>query len=267
MSRLARHYRRSPDTLSAEQVQQYLLHLLRERQLLALQRQPVRLRVPLPVRHRARAGRPGVPDPAGAAPQRLPEILSREEIARLFAVRARPAGAHLPDAGLRHRAAPVGAVPPARGATSTATPTACASASCRARARKDRYVPLAADVLELLRAVGAAARPPGVVVRRRARSGRSRCDVTSAQRWYHAARDARGHHQASAASTRCATAMPRTCWRPAWTCTACSSGWATATSAPPRATCTWRGRTLPDGARREPLAAARQRCRPIDRTH
>ena len=33
VARLARHYRRSPDTLSAEEVQRYLLHLLRERQL------------------------------------------------------------------------------------------------------------------------------------------------------------------------------------------------------------------------------------------
>ena len=33
VARLARHYGRSPDTLQAEQVQQYLLHLLRERHL------------------------------------------------------------------------------------------------------------------------------------------------------------------------------------------------------------------------------------------
>ena len=33
VARLARHYRRSPDALSAEEVQQYLLHLLRERKL------------------------------------------------------------------------------------------------------------------------------------------------------------------------------------------------------------------------------------------
>lgn len=33
VARLARHYRRSPDRLTAEQVQAYLLHLLRERRL------------------------------------------------------------------------------------------------------------------------------------------------------------------------------------------------------------------------------------------
>ena len=33
VARLARHYRRSPETLSADEVQRYLLHLLRERKL------------------------------------------------------------------------------------------------------------------------------------------------------------------------------------------------------------------------------------------
>ena len=33
VARLARHYRRSPEALTADEVQRYLLHLLRERQL------------------------------------------------------------------------------------------------------------------------------------------------------------------------------------------------------------------------------------------
>uniref|UniRef100_UPI00286CDC09 phage integrase N-terminal SAM-like domain-containing protein n=1 Tax=Methylibium sp. TaxID=2067992 RepID=UPI00286CDC09 len=33
VARLARHYRRSPDSLTAGEVQRYLLHLLRERHL------------------------------------------------------------------------------------------------------------------------------------------------------------------------------------------------------------------------------------------
>ena len=83
MARLARHYGRSPDTLTPEQVQAYLLHPLRERQPLTLERQPVRLR--LPVRHRARTGGATFQIPLAPAPQRLREILSREELARLFA--------------------------------------------------------------------------------------------------------------------------------------------------------------------------------------
>jgi len=84
VARLARHYRRSPDTLSAEEVHRYLLHLLRERRL-----------------SRSRVNQYGCAYrflygtvlglngdafqiPLAPAPQRLPEILSREELARLF---------------------------------------------------------------------------------------------------------------------------------------------------------------------------------------
>ena len=60
------------------------------------------------------------------------------------------------------------------------------------------------------------------------------------------ARPARMRPSPSAgASTACATAMPRTCSKPASICTACSNGWATNTSAPPCATCTWRARMRP----------------------
>ena len=86
VARLARHYRRSPDALSAQEVQDFLLYLLRERQ-----------------RSRSTVNQYGCAFrflygtvlgldgeafhiPLGIAPQRLPEILSREEIARLFAV-------------------------------------------------------------------------------------------------------------------------------------------------------------------------------------
>ena len=83
VARLARHYRRSPDRLSAEEVQQYLLHLLRERQ---LARSSVNL---FGCAYRFLYGTVLGLDggafqiPLGAAPQQLPELLSREEIARL----------------------------------------------------------------------------------------------------------------------------------------------------------------------------------------
>lgn len=84
VSRLARYYGRSPDDLSVEEVRQYLLHLLRERHLSraslnqygcayrffygkVLERDGEALRIPL-----------------GPAPKGLPQILSRAEIARLF---------------------------------------------------------------------------------------------------------------------------------------------------------------------------------------
>jgi site-specific recombinase XerD len=82
---LAKHYRRRPDQLTQQEVQSYLLYLIEERKLAAssckvalhglrvfyhetLQRTDMQFSLP-----RART------------PQRLPEILSREEIERLFA--------------------------------------------------------------------------------------------------------------------------------------------------------------------------------------
>ncbi len=52
---------------------------------------------------------------------------------------------------------------------------------------KDRYVPLGADVLELLRAWWHIAHPSQWLFARRATTRRSRCDAQSAQRWYRAA--------------------------------------------------------------------------------
>jgi integrase len=86
VARLARHYRRSPDALSADDVQQYPLHLLRNRK---LARTTV---TQYGCAYRFLYGTvPGLDGgafqiPLGAAPQQLPELLSREEIARLFAV-------------------------------------------------------------------------------------------------------------------------------------------------------------------------------------
>ena len=150
VSRLARHYGRSPDTLSAEQVQGYLLHLLRDRQ-----------------RSRSTVNQYGCAFrflygtvlgfdgkqfhiPLGIAPQRLPEILSREELARLFAVttydKARTFlmlayGTGLRLSELRHlRVADI---------------DSHADRMCirvvQGKGGKDRYVPLAEDVLQLLR--------------------------------------------------------------------------------------------------------------------
>lgn len=81
---LAQYYRRSPDRISNEEVERYLLHLLQERGLSystcnqalsavrflfeqVLGRPPDALRIPSP-----------------KVPQRLPEILSREEMVRLI---------------------------------------------------------------------------------------------------------------------------------------------------------------------------------------
>ena len=82
---LAHYYHRPPDQLSAREVQQYLLHLIEERHLawsscrVAVAGLRFFYEITL---GRARAAFP-VPLPKGA--QKLPEILSREEVARLLA--------------------------------------------------------------------------------------------------------------------------------------------------------------------------------------
>jgi site-specific recombinase XerD len=83
---LAKFYRRGPDAVSAEEVQRYLLHLIEERRLawsscnqagfgirffyhVTLKRPDIAIEIPRP-----------------RVPKKLPEILSREDVARLFEV-------------------------------------------------------------------------------------------------------------------------------------------------------------------------------------
>lgn len=85
VARLARHYDCSPDTLKSEQVQQYLLHLLRDRK---LARSSLNLYgCAFRFLYGTVLGMDGrtFQIPLAPAPQRLPEILSRVELARLFA--------------------------------------------------------------------------------------------------------------------------------------------------------------------------------------
>lgn len=83
---LAKFYRRSPDAISVEAVQSYLLHLLQER---GLSYSTCNLITNgLRFFYRITLGRSETEFclPRPKTPQRLPEILSREEIERLFAV-------------------------------------------------------------------------------------------------------------------------------------------------------------------------------------
>jgi integrase/recombinase XerD len=91
VSRLARHYRSSPDLLSAAQVEAYMLHLIKDRKLSYSS-----------VNHAASASRflfekvlgrstdAALRPPMAKVPQQQPELLSREQIARLFACCAHP---------------------------------------------------------------------------------------------------------------------------------------------------------------------------------
>lgn len=190
VARLARYYRRSPDTLTADQVQGYLLHLLRERK---LSRSSVNQ---YGCAYRFLYGTVLDLDgqtfqiPLAPAAQRLPEILSREELARLFA-----AACHLKSrtflmlaygTGLRlselcHlRVEHI----------DSHTDRMCIRVE-QGKGGKDRYVPLAEDVLQLLRAWWRSAHPRTWLFGS-ARDASRPTDTGSAQRWYYLARDAAG---------------------------------------------------------------------------
>lgn len=185
VAQLARHYRRSPDTLTADQVQHYLLHLLRERQ---LSRSSVnQYGCAYRFLYRTVLGLDGeaFQIPLGAAPQRLPEILSRAELARLFAV-ARHAqsrtflmlayGTGLRLSELCHlRVEHI----------DSHADRMCIRVE-QGKGGKDRYVPLAEDVLQLLRAWWRRAHPRHWLFTA-ARDAAVALDMKTPQRWYRAA--------------------------------------------------------------------------------
>ncbi len=88
--RLAKHYRRSPDQLTNEEVQAYLAHLLQERKLLwstcSQAAHAFRFLYHVTLGH----ARGDFHVPAPKQPQKLPEILSREEVWRLLTVPPHP---------------------------------------------------------------------------------------------------------------------------------------------------------------------------------
>ena len=91
VARIARHYHRSPELLSAPEVEAYLLHLVKDRKLSYSS-----------VNHAASASRflfetvlgrktdEHLRPPMAKVPQKQPQLLAREEIARLFACCAHP---------------------------------------------------------------------------------------------------------------------------------------------------------------------------------
>lgn len=91
LARMARHYHRSPELLSAPEVEAYLLHLVKDRKLSYSS-----------VNHAASASRflfetvlgrktdEHLRPPMARVPQKQPQLLAREEIARLFACCAHP---------------------------------------------------------------------------------------------------------------------------------------------------------------------------------
>ena len=84
VSRLARHFQRSPERLSADEVQAYLLHLLRERHRSRSSVNQYGCAFRFFVRTVLALDGETFQIPLAPAPQALPEVLARTELAALF---------------------------------------------------------------------------------------------------------------------------------------------------------------------------------------
>ena len=186
VARLAQYHRCSPDALNAHQVQAYLLHLLNERK---LSRSTVNqygcafrfLYIQVLERDRGVFQIPLAP-----APQRLPEILSRQEIAGLMAAARHPKartffmlayGTGLRLSELCHlRVADI----------DSHSDRMCIRVE-QGKGGKDRYVPMSADVLEVLRSWWRLAHPQEWLFFR-AQTPNQPLNCITPQRWYQAAR-------------------------------------------------------------------------------
>ena len=145
---LARHYRRSPDQISAQEVQDYLIHLHEQRGLSWKSCNCVRHGVRFLYRITL-----GVPDPhfylpGAKTPSTLPEILNHDELVRLFTVTTNPKHRSVLmtayAAGLR--ASEIGRV-----RLSDIDSKRMLLRVDQGKGNKDRYVPLSPRLLEQLR--------------------------------------------------------------------------------------------------------------------
>jgi integrase/recombinase XerD len=192
---LARYYRCSPDQLDQTQVQDYLIHLIRDRSLATSSVNQAgcafRFLYGTVLGHDGAAFQ----IPLQRAPQALPEVLSREELARLFEHACHPrarlflltaygAGLRLSElCNLRIRD------------LDSAADRMCIHV-VHGKGGKDRYVPLAPDLLQALRgywaALPLATRPHTWVFARMSGQQELPAEPKSAQKWYYRARAAAG---------------------------------------------------------------------------
>ena len=186
---LAKHYHCSPDRLDAEQIQAYLLYLITEKKLAyasvnqaacacrflfgnVLQQHKIRLDIPM-----------------AKVPKRLPQILSREEVARLIdaarSLRGRTLLMTTYAAGLR-----VSEVCALQVADIESAPDRMCLKVRQGKGHQDRYTLLSPRLLDTLRAYWRAGRPGRWLFPNPA--GTAPIDPKTAQRIYCAARDTAG---------------------------------------------------------------------------
>lgn len=190
VAQLARYYHCSPDRLNSAQVKAWLLHRITERRLAyATVNQAV---CAIKFFFGTVLGREAdaLTIPYARTPQRQPQILSREELARLFAsangVRARALLMTIYAAGLR-----VSEVCALRVADIDSAPDRMCIRIVGAKGGKDRYTLLTGHLLAALRLYWQACRPQTWLFPA-ARDGRRSVDVKSAQRMFYQARTRAG---------------------------------------------------------------------------
>jgi integrase/recombinase XerD len=177
--RLAKHYRRSPNEITNDEVQTYLAHLIQERKLswstCSQAANAFRFLYHVTLNHPRTAFHVPLPK----QPQKLPEILSQEEVWRLLTVPAQPRHRLLLmtvyAAGLR-----VSEVIALK--VSDIDADRMTMRIEQGKGAKDRYVPLAARLLRELRAYWQTA-PPRVWLFAN-RQGTRPIDITVAQKIY-----------------------------------------------------------------------------------
>jgi site-specific recombinase XerD len=186
---LARHTRRSPDTLSGDEVQRYLLYLIRDKKLAYASVNQASCACRFLFRQVLGRHDPAFEIPMAKVPRHLPRVLSRDEVNRLFEaaanLRARTLLMTTYAAGLR-----VSEVCALKLSDIESAPDRMCLKVRDGKGGKDRYTLLSPCLLEALRLYWRAARPkewlfPGP-------SGIKPIDITTAQRMYALARDKAG---------------------------------------------------------------------------
>lgn len=189
VSKLAKHYGRSPDTLDTAAIQAYLLHLIIERKLAyaSVNQAVCAIRFLFAVVLGQRDAAFEIP--MAKVPQRLPQILTREEVSHLLAhsrdIRARTLLTTTYAAGLR-----LSEVCTLQLTDIESSPERMCLKVRQGKGGKDRYTLLSPRLLEILRLYWQACRPRGWLFPNRA--GNGPIDHSTVQRSYHAAREAAG---------------------------------------------------------------------------
>jgi site-specific recombinase XerD len=186
---LAKHFRRSPDTLSAEQLQSYLLHLITKKKLAyaSVNQAACAFRFMFGTVLRWPEVRFDIP--MAKVPKRLPQILSREEVTRLIhsgaTLRGRTLLTTTYAAGLR-----VSEVCALQLTDIESAPDRMCLKVRQGKGGQDRYTLLSPRLLDTLRHYWRDHRPRQWLFPNP--SGSAPIDQSTAQRIYCAARDAAG---------------------------------------------------------------------------